>query len=101
MQKFEEYQQEIIQKFWNFVKENNDSVMVNWNSDKELKLWVEFGSMPLADFADKFMDYDGERWDIILLTDCLEISVVRMFDGHGVEMSDVWQCRPDGLREEW
>jgi len=100
MQKFEEYQQEIIQKFWNFVKENNDNVMVNWDSDKELKLWMEFGFMSSTDFTDKFMEY-GEHWNIVLRADCLEIPVIRIFYGCGVEMSDVWQCRPDGLREEW
>jgi len=101
MLKFEKYQQETIQKFWDFVKKYNDSVMVNWNSDKELKLWVEFGSMSLADLTDKFMDYDGEHWCILLFADCLEISVSMIFDGYGVEMSDVWQCRPAGLREDW
>lgn len=96
----EEYQKEIIRRFWEFVKENDDYLMVDWNKDKELTIWIDIDSFAAGRLTSEFMD-EGGHWDIVLSEESLDISVRHIFYGYGIEMEDVWKARPEGLRDEW
>jgi len=101
--KKDELQQSIIKEFWNMVTDNQDGCMVQWDEeDKSLMLYIELnydGVQLLNKIAEKL---DIEDSIVMSLhTNDIIIDAFNFIDGYGLLIEELWEERPESLREEW
>jgi len=101
--KKDELQQSIIKEFWDMVTDNQDACMVQWNEEnKWLMLYIELnhdGMTLLNKIAEKL---DIEDSIVMSLhTNDIMIDAFNFIDGYGLLIEELWEERPENLREEW
>jgi len=99
----DELQQSIINEFWTMIINNQDACMVQWNEDsKNLMLYIELsceGMSILNNIADTL---DIEDFIIMRLhTNDIMIDAFNFIKGYGITIEELWEARPEDLREEW
>lgn len=99
----DELQQSIIKEFWNMISENQDACMVQWNQEnKWLMLYVElnYDGMQLINKIAETLDVE-DSIVMSLHTNDIMIDAVNFIEGYGIEIEELWNGRPENLREEW
>lgn len=99
----DELQQSIINEFWTMVNDNQDACMVQWSeSNNNLMLYIELsceGMSLLNNIADSL---DIENFIIMRLhTNDIMIDAINFIEGYGITIEELWEARPENLREEW
>lgn len=85
------------------VTDNQDACMVQWNEeDERLMLYIELnhdGMTLLNKIAEKL---DIEDSIVMSLhTNDIMIDAFNFIDGYGLLIEELWEERPENLREEW
>lgn len=85
------------------INDNKDACMVQWSEfNNNLMLYIELsceGMSLLNNIADSL---DIEDFIIMRLhTNDIMIDVVNFINGYGITIEELWEARPEELREEW
>lgn len=96
-------QQSIINEFWTMINDNKDACMVQWSeTNNNLMLYIELsceGMSFLNNIADSL---DIEDFIIMRLhTNDIMIDAINFIKGYGITVEELWEYRPEDLREEW
>lgn len=85
------------------ISENQDACMVQWNQEnKWLVLYVElnYDGMQLINKIAETLDVE-DSIVMSLHTNDIMIDASNFIEGYGIEIEDLWNERPENLREEW
>lgn len=85
------------------VTDNQDACMVQWNEeDKSLMLYIELNhdGMKLVNNIAETLDVE-DSIVMSLHTNDIMIDALNFIDGYGIEIEELWNERPESLREEW
>ena len=99
----DDLQQSIINEFWTMIIANQEACMVQWNEDdKDLMLYIELsheGMLLLNRIAERL---DVEDSIVMSLhTNDIMIDALNFIEGYGITIEELWEARPENLREEW
>ena len=101
--KKDELQQSIIKEFWNMVTDNQEACTIQWNEDdKSLMLYIELSDegMLLLNRIAETLDIE-DSIEMILYANDIMIDCHNFIDGYGITIEELWEERPEDLREEW
>lgn len=99
----DELQRSIIKEFWDLVNENQDACMVQWNQEhKWLMLYIEqnYDGMLLINKIAETLDVE-DSIVMSLHTNDIMIDASNFIEGYGIGIEELWNERPENLREEW
>lgn len=99
----DELQQSIINEFWTMITDNQETCMVQWNEDdKDLMLYIEQSheGMLLLNRIAEMLDVE-DSIVMSLHTNDIMIDALNFIDGYGITIEELWEARPEDLREEW
>lgn len=101
--KKDELQQLVIKEFWDMVTDNEDGCMVQWNEDdKCLMLYIELDSDGIQLLNQIAETLDVEDSIVMSLhTNDIMIDAFNFIDGYGITIEELWEARPENLRDWW
>lgn len=96
--------QEEIDKFWEFVKEHIEDIVVEPRErEKDTYIWMSFDI--LEDFNDVYQGLCEESgFEVTLMMGAIHTKASDLFSGYGItNYLDVWKQRPKGIerRKDW
>ena len=99
----DELQQSIINEFWTMIIANQEACIVQWNEDdKDLMLYIELSHEGML-----LLNMIAERLDVedsivmSLYTNDIMIDALNFIEGYGITIEELWEARPENLKEEW